>query len=92
MFGEALARGRPYPGTILTTPGGKPTSAISSAIFNVESAVISEGLSTTVFARCQGRAHLPAREHQRKFHARLPDHADRFTQDVSFRNPARRHH
>ena len=39
----------PNPGTMLTTPGGKPTSAISSATRRVVSGVSSAGLRTTVF-------------------------------------------
>ena len=33
---------------MLTTPAGKPTSAISSAMRSVDSGVISDGFSTTV--------------------------------------------
>ena len=39
----------PYPGTTLTTPGGNPTSATSSAIRSADSGVSSAGLSTAVF-------------------------------------------
>jgi hypothetical protein len=38
----------PKPGTTLTTPGGKPASAISSATARVDSGVSSAGLRTTV--------------------------------------------
>ena len=39
----------PKPGTMLTTPGGNPTSAISSATRKEERGVSSAGLRTTVF-------------------------------------------
>ena len=39
----------PYPGTTFTTPGGKPTSVMSSATRSADIGVSSAGLSTTVF-------------------------------------------
>ena len=39
----------PNPGITLTTPGGKPTSSISSASRSADSGVCSAGLRTTVF-------------------------------------------
>ena len=39
----------PYPVTTLTTPGGKPTSAITCISRRADSGVCSAGLSTTVF-------------------------------------------
>ena len=37
----------PSPGTMLITPGGKPTSAASSATRSTDSGVCGSGLSTT---------------------------------------------
>jgi len=59
---EAMARPviGPNPGTTLTTPGGKPAAAISSANFSAVNGVCSAGLRTTV---------LPAARHGPSFHA-----------------------
>jgi hypothetical protein len=56
---------------MLTTPGGMPTSAISSAIRSVESGVISAGLSTTVFPAASAGAIFQLVNMSGKFHGTI---------------------
>ncbi len=80
MYWPATA---PRPGTMLTTPSGRPASRISSAIFSDVSGVISAGFITMRVAGGERRRHLPAGEHQREVpRHHLADHADRLAQRV----------
>ena len=73
----------PSPGTTLTTPGGKPTSAMSSATRSERQRRELGRLEDDRVARRERRPHLPAREHQREVPRHdLPDDADRHAQDV----------
>ncbi len=73
----------PRPGTMLTTPGGNPTSAISSAIRSEDSGVSSAGLSTTVLPAARAGPIFQLREHQREVPRHdLADHAERLAQHV----------
>ena len=73
----------PKPVTTLTTPVGKPASAISSPSRSAVSGVCSAGLSTTVQPVRQRRAELP-RGHQQREIPRddLAAHAHRLAQRV----------
>ena len=68
---------------MLTTPSGKPASAISSAIFSERERRQLRRLHHDGVARGQRGRHLPAREHEREVPRHdLPDHADRLAQRV----------
>ena len=56
----------PLPVTRLTTPGGKPASAISSTTSVAQCGVSLDGLKTTVLPDHQGRHRLPARDGDRE--------------------------
>jgi len=51
---------------MLTTPGGNPTSRISSATRSVESGVISDGFITTQFPAARAGPIFPTGKHQRE--------------------------
>ena len=73
----------PYPGTMLTTPSGKPASANSSPRRKAESGVCSAGLSTTVQPDASAGPSFHAAISSGKFHGMIcADHADRLAERV----------
>ena len=61
----------PAPVTMLTTPGGRSASAISSASFNAVSGVVSAGFSTTVLPQASAGAIFHAAMRSGKFHGMI---------------------
>ncbi len=67
----ARPRRGPCPGTMLTTPGGKPTSAISSATRSEVSGVSSAGLRTTVLPAASAGPIFQLQNISGKFHGTI---------------------
>ena len=61
----------PYPGTTFTTPSGKPTRFINSAIFSVDRGVSSEGLMTIVLPPASAGAIFQLVNINGKFHGTI---------------------
>ena len=73
----------PGPGTMLTTPGGNPTSAISSAIRSALSGVSSAGFITTVFPAARAGPIFQLQNISGKFHGTIiPTGPERLAQHV----------
>jgi hypothetical protein len=67
---------------MLTTPGGKPLAATSSATRRVVSGVSSAGLSTTVLPAASAGPSFQLVNISGKFHGTIwPDHPDRLAQE-----------
>ena len=71
MRGERRARVSPKPVTMLTTPGGKPASSISSPRRSAESGVCSAGFSTTVLPQASAGPSFHAAISSGKFHGMI---------------------
>ena len=61
----------PNPGMTLTTPGGKPTSLMSSAIFRLDSGVSSAGFNTTQLPAASAGASFQVAIRIGKFHGMI---------------------
>ena len=75
----------PKPVTTLTTPGGKPASAISFMNSSVDTEVNSEGFTTTVLPAASAGASLNARISSGEFHGQIATQTPRGSSRVKLK-------